>query len=88
MIDIPSMLIGCAVMFAVTYATKAIGLLFVKKPIKNKYVKSFLYYLPYSVLAVMVFPTILFSTSTIWSGVAGTLVALVLAYFRRGLLVV
>ena len=82
------MLIGCAVMFAVTYATKAIGLLFVKKPIKNKYVKSFLYYLPYSVLAVMVFPTILFSTSTIWSGVAGTLVALVLAYFRRGLLVV
>ena len=86
--NLADMLIGCAVMFAVTYATKAIGLLFVKKPIKNKYVKSFLYYLPYSVLAVMVFPTILFSTSTIWSGVAGTLVALVLAYFRRGLLVV
>lgn len=36
----------------------------------------------------MVFPAILFSTSTIWSGIAGTLVALVLAYFRRGLLVV
>ena len=86
--NLADMLIGCAVMFAVTYATKAIGLLFVKKPIKNKYVKSFLYYLPYSVLAVMVFPTILFSASTIWSGVAGTLVALVLAYFRRGLLVV
>ena len=86
--NLADMLIGCAVMCAVTYATKAIGLLFVKKPIKNKYVKSFLYYLPYSVLAVMVFPTILFSTSTIWSGVAGTLVALVLAYFRRGLLVV
>ena len=86
--NLADMLIGCAVMFAVTYATKAIGLLFVKKPIKNKYVKSFLYYLPYSVLAVMVFPTILFSTSTIWSGVAGTLVALVLAYFRRGLPVV
>lgn len=86
--NLADMLIGCAVMFAVIYATKAIGLLFVKKPIKNKYVKSFLYYLPYSVLAVMVFPTILFSTSTIWSGVAGTLVALVLAYFRRGLLVV
>lgn len=86
--NLADMLIGCAVMFAVTYATKAIGLLFVKKPIKNRYVKSFLYYLPYSVLAVMVFPTILFSTSTIWSGVAGTLVALVLAYFRRGLLVV
>lgn len=82
------MLIGCAIMFGVTYATKAIGLLFVKKPIKNKFVQSFLYYLPYSVLAVMVFPAILFSTSNIWSGVAGTAVALVLAYFRRGLLLV
>ena len=66
------MLIGCGIMFAVTYATKAVGLLFVKKPIKNKFVKSFLYYLPYSVLAVMVFPAILFSTSTIWSGIAGS----------------
>ena len=82
------MLIGCGIMFAVTFATKAVGLLFVKKQIKNQFIKSFLYYLPYSVLAVMVFPAILFSTSTIWSGIAGTLVALVLAYFRRGLLVV
>ena len=82
------MLLGCLVMFAVTYATKAVTLLFAKKEIRSAYIRSFLYYLPYSVLAVMVFPTILFSTSTIWSGVAGTLVALVLAYFRRGLLVV
>lgn len=82
------MLIGCGIMFAVTYLTKAVGLLFVKKQIKNRFVQSFLYYLPYSVLAVMVFPAILFSSSTIWSGVAGTLVALVLAFFRRGLLVV
>lgn len=49
---------------------------------------TFLYYLPYSVLAVMVFPVILFSTSSIWSGIAGTAVALLLAYFRKGLLVV
>ena len=45
------MLIGCLVMFAVTYATKAVTLLFFRKDIKNKYVRSFLYYLPYSVLA-------------------------------------
>lgn len=88
MIDIPSMLIGCAVMFAVTYATKAIGLLFVKRPIRNQFIRSFLYFLPYSVLAVMVFPGILFSTGWIWSGIAGTAVALILAFFRRGLLVV
>ena len=39
------MLIGCLVMFAVTYATKAVTLLFFRKDIKNKYVRSFLYYL-------------------------------------------
>ena len=82
------MLIGCAVMFAVTYICKAAGLLFVKKQIRNKFVQSFLYYLPFSVLAVMVFPAILFSTSCLWSGIAGTLVALALSFFRRGLLVV
>lgn len=83
---ISDMLLGCLVMFAVTYATKAVGLLLVKKRITNKYVQSFLYYLPYSVLAVMVFPDIFFSTSFFWSGLAGTLVALVLSYFRCGLL--
>lgn len=84
--SLSDMLIGCLVMFAITYLTKGITLIFVKKDIKSKYIRSFLYYLPYSVLSVMVFPTILFSTSTIWSGLAGTAVALVLAFFRKGLL--
>lgn len=86
MIELSAMLIGCAIMFAVTYSTKAIGLLFVKRPIRSRFIRSFLYYLPYSVLAVMVFPGVLFSTGWIWSGIAGTAVALVLAFFRRGLL--
>lgn len=83
-----SMLIGCLVMFAVTYVTKAAGLLLVRRKITNKYIQSFLYYIPYSVLAVMVFPGILFSTASLWSGIAGTAVALILSYFKRGLLVV
>ena len=86
--NLTSMLIGCAIMFGVTYVTKAVGLLLVKKPIRSRFIRSFLYYLPYSVLAVMVFPGVLFSSGWIWSGIAGTAVALVLAYFRRGLLVV
>ena len=83
-----SMLIGCLVMFAVNFVTKAAGLLLVRKKITNKYIQSFLYYIPYSVLAVMVFPGILFSTASLWSGIAGTAVALILSYFKRGLLVV
>ena len=65
---------------------KIVQKLALKKDIKSKYIRSFLYYLPYSVLAVMVFPTILFCTSSIWSGLAGTAVALLLAFFRKGLL--
>ncbi len=84
--DLTDMLTGCLIMFVVTYATKAVTLLFVKKDIKSKYIRSFLYYLPYSVLAVMVFPTILFCTSSIWSGLAGTAAALLLSFFRKGLL--
>lgn len=82
------MLIGCLVMFAVTYLTKAAGLLLVRRKITNRYLQSFLYYIPYSVLAVMIFPGILFSTASLWSGIAGTAVALLLSYFKRGLLVV
>ena len=86
--NIASLLVGAGVMFAGTYLCKGLTLLCFRKNIKNTFVKSFLYYLPYSVLAVMVFPVILFSTSSIWSGIAGTAVALLLAYFRKGLLVV
>lgn len=83
-----SMLLGCLIMFGVTYATKGVTLLLARRNITNKYVRSFLYYLPYSVLAVMVFPGMLFSTASLWSGIAGTAVALVLSFFKRGLLTV
>ena len=83
-----SMLIGVAIMFAVTYSTRALGLLLIRKPIRNRFIRSFLYYLPYSVLAVMVFPSMLFASVSLWAGIAGSLVALVLAFFRRGLLIV
>ena len=82
------MLIGCLIMAAVTYVTKAISLLLFRKEIKHTFVQSFLYYIPYSVLAVMVFPDIFFSTASIWSGIIGTAVALILSFFRRSLLVV
>ena len=82
------MLIGCLIMALVTYVTKAVGLLLVRKQITNRFVQSFLYYIPYSVLAVMVFPGMLFETASIWSGIAGTAVAVLLSFFRRGLLTV
>ena len=72
----------------VTYLIRMLPLVFCRKEIKNKYVKSFLYYIPYTVLTAMTFPAIFYSTGSSLSAIIGTLVAVVLAYFRRGLLTV
>lgn len=55
-----SMLLGCLVMALVTYACRVVSMVLLRKKIRNRFVQSFLYYIPYSVLAVMVFPGIFF----------------------------
>jgi branched-subunit amino acid transport protein len=55
---------------------------------KSKFLKSFLYYVPFSVLGAMTFPSIFFATSNLYAALAGTIVAVVLAYFERGLMTV
>lgn len=82
------LLLCIAVMAIVTYATRAIPLLLCNKKIENRYVRSFLTYLPYGVLSAMVFPAIFTSTSGIISGAIGAIVAIILAFFKRGLVVV
>lgn len=74
-----------ACMAAVTYLIRALPLTLMKKEIKNKTVKSFLYYVPYVTLAVMTFPSILTATQSPIAAVAALVVAMVLAYFGRGL---
>ena len=82
------MLIGCAIMAVVTYLCRFITLALCRKQINNTFIKSFLFYIPYSVLAIMVFPSIFFSTGHITSSIIGCIVALILSFFRRGLLTV
>ena len=77
-----------AVMAGVTYLIRMLPLVFCRKEINTKYVRSFLYYVPYSVLTAMIFPAIFYSTGTLISAVIGTATAFVLAYFKRGLLTV
>ena len=47
-----------AVMALVSYAIRILPLTLIRKPIKNRFVQSFLYYVPYVTLAVMTFPAI------------------------------
>ena len=80
--------LAIAIMAVVTYLTRVLPLILFKEKIKSNFIKSFLHYIPYTVLAAMTFPQILFSTPSIYSGVAGLIVALVLAFFEMGLVTV
>ncbi len=76
------------VMAGVTYLIRVIPLVLINKEIKNKFIKSFLYYVPYAALASMTFPAILFSTSQVIAAVAGLVVAFIMAFREKSLLVV
>ena len=69
-----------AVMAIVTYLIRTLPLTLVRREIKNVYIRSFLYYVPYVTLAVMTFPSILDATGSQWSGLAALIVGLILAW--------
>ena len=86
--SIPMLLLYTFVMAAVTYLIRMLPFVVFRKPIKNRFVKSFLYYVPYAVLGAMTFPAILYSTSSLTSAAVGLAVSVILAWFGRGLLTV
>ena len=63
-----------------TYAIIVLPLTLIRKEIKNKYIKSFLYYVPYVTLAVMTFPAILTATQSMWSGLIALIGATIWAW--------
>lgn len=76
------------VMAGVTYLIRMLPMVLIKKKIQNRYVLSFLYYIPYAVLSVMTIPAIFYATSSMLSAVAGFITALILAYKDKSLLTV
>lgn len=73
---------------AVTYLLRVLPLTLIRKPIRSSFIRSFLYYVPYVTLAVMVFPAILTATGSVYAGAAAMAVAVVLALTGRGLVTV
>ncbi len=73
------------VMVLVTYLIRAVPLVLIRKKVTNMYVKSFLAYIPYSVLAAMTFPAIIYSTNYMISAIIGFVVACTMAFFDKGL---
>ena len=71
-----------------TYLIRVLPLTIFRKPIKSVFLRSFLHYVPYACLSAMTFPAFLTSTATIISGAAALVVAVVLAYRGKSLIVV
>ena len=77
-----------AVMALTTYLIRMLPLTIFRKPIRSRFLRSFLHYVPYCCLTAMTFPAILSSTATLLSGAAALIVAVVLAYRGKSLLTV
>ena len=72
-----------AVMAAVTYLIRLLPLTLIRKEIKNTFLRSFLYYVPYVTLSVMTFPAILYATRS--AAGAALAVAVLLAWKGKSL---
>ena len=76
------------VMASVTYLIRMLPFALFQTKIKSRFFRSFLYYIPYAVLAAMTIPAIFYSTGSLRSAVAGFLIAVGLSWFDMPLIVV
>ncbi|MBO5953285.1 MAG: AzlD domain-containing protein [Oscillospiraceae bacterium] len=75
-------------MAATTYLIRAIPLTLLKKPIRSRFLRSFLHYVPTACLTAMTFPAILYAADHMISGVVALLVGVLLALKKKSLIVV
>ena len=75
-------------MAVTTYLIRVLPLTVFRKPIRSRFVRSFLHYVPYACLTAMTFPAILYSTESMISGLGALILAVVLAFRGKSLLTV
>lgn len=83
-----SIIVYILVMAGVTYLVRMIPFTLFRQKIRSRYFRSFLYYIPYAVLSAMTIPAIFYSTNDLLTAIVGTVVAIVLAYLKKSLIVV
>ena len=76
------------IMALTTYLVRMLPFTLFRKKITSRFAKSFFYYIPYAVLAAMTIPAIFYSTGSTLSATLGMVVAIVLAYFQKPLILV
>lgn len=75
-------------MAVLTYLIRMLPITLFRSELKSKFMKSFLYYVPYAVLGALTFPGVFSSTGNVYTSIGGTVVALVLAYMEKSLVLV
>lgn len=83
--ELKSFFIYLLLMAGSTYLIRVIPFVAVKNKIENRFVRSFLYYIPYTVLTAMTFPAVLYATDYIASAFVGFAVAVLCALRGGGL---
>ena len=83
--DTVKVLIYILIAIVVTNGIRILPITLIRKPIKNKFIQSFLYYVPYVTLAVMTFPAIMEATQSPIAGLVALILGIVAAYFGLGL---
>ena len=76
------------IMAGVSYLIRVLPLTLIRREIKNRFIRSFLYYVPYVTLAVMTFPAIVQATNSPVAGALALVVGILLAWFGKSLFVV
>ena len=80
--------IAAVVMALVSYIPRALPITLFNKQIKSRFIRSFLYYVPYAVLGGLTFPGIFYCTGNFQTALVGTIVALAVSFFERSLVIV
>lgn len=83
-----SIAIYIAVMAVVTYLIRMLPFTLFRRKIESRFIRSFLYYIPYAVLSAMTIPAIFYATGNVLTSAVGAAVAVILAYLRLPLIVV
>lgn len=83
--DMVKTLIYILIMIIVTNGIRVLPITLIRKPIKNRFIQSFLYYVPYVTLAVMTFPAIMETTQSPIAGFIALALGIIAAFFGLGL---
>ena len=83
-----SIYIYIAAMALTTYLIRMVPMTLLRKPIRSRFIRSFLHYVPYACLTAMTFPAILSSTASVLSGAAALAAAVILAFRGKSLILV